>query len=66
MPMAVHTAREVVKLLKKNGFREISIHGDHHKFSNSAGVSTAVPYTTLKSTIDIGTYNAILHQTGLK
>lgn len=64
--MAVHTAREVVKLLMQNGFREIAIRGDHHKFSNLAGIIVIVPYTTLKSTIAPGTYNAILHQAGLK
>ena len=66
MPMAVHTAREVVKLLKKNGFREVAIRGDHHKYCNSAGVTVMVPYTTLKSNIAPGTYSAILHQAGLK
>lgn len=64
--MAVHTAKEVVKLLKENGFREAVIRGDHHKFSNSAGVTVTVPYTAMKSTIAPGTYNAILHQAGLK
>lgn len=64
--MAEHTAREVVKILKKNGFRETAIHGDHHKFINAKGIPVIVPYTTLKSNVAIGTYNAILHQAGLK
>lgn len=64
--MTVHIARQVVKQLKENGFREVSIHGDHHKFVNLTGTTVIVPYTTLKGTIASGTYNAILHQAGLK
>lgn len=64
--MVEHAAREVVKMLKKNGFREESVRGDHHKFTNSTGTVVIVPYSSLKSDIYPGTYNAILHQAGLK
>lgn len=59
-------AKKVVKLLKKNGFVEIGIKGDHHKFANDKGVITVVPYANLGDTIATGTLSAISRQTNIK
>ncbi|HCT89960.1 MAG TPA: toxin HicA [Lachnospiraceae bacterium] len=62
MPM---TSREMIKLLKKNGFRIVGQNGSHVKMKNEVtGCQTEVPYhnTDLKK----GLEQAILKQAGLK
>lgn len=60
------TARQVLKLLKKNGFKEVRVSGDHHRFEDGKGHKVSVPYSSLKDDIAPGTYNSILKQAGLK
>ncbi|WP_326848447.1 type II toxin-antitoxin system HicA family toxin [Limosilactobacillus reuteri] len=38
-------AKKVIKLLRDNGFKEVSVNGDHHKFANAEGIVTVVPYS---------------------
>lgn len=62
MPM---TPREMIKFLKKNGFKEVSQNGSHIKLKNEqTGKQTIVPYhgTSLKK----GLEQEILKQAGLK
>ncbi|MEE5987206.1 type II toxin-antitoxin system HicA family toxin [Ligilactobacillus equi] len=60
--MAEYKAKDVIRLLKEKGYSEVSIRGDHHKFSKAGGHPVIVPYTSLNSSIAIGTYKAILRQ----
>ena len=62
MPM---TSREMITLLKKNGFEIVSQNGSHIKLKNIAsGLTVIVPYhcKDLKKGIE----QAILKQAGLK
>lgn len=62
MPM---TPREMIKHLKKNGFREISQNGSHVKLRNDkTGRQTEVPYHC--KDLKKGLEQAILKQAGLK
>lgn len=63
--MSEMTAKKLIDLLKKNGYNEVSIKGDHHKYKRETdGKTFVVPYTSLKSTIAPGTYKAICRQAG--
>lgn len=62
MPMS---SREMIKLLRKNGFQIVSQNGSHVKMVNyQTGNQTIVPYhsTALKKGLEL----AILKQAGLK
>ncbi|GAA2971318.1 type II toxin-antitoxin system HicA family toxin [Lentilactobacillus parakefiri] len=61
-------ASEVLKLLKENGFRELTNRqsGDHHRFVDGHGHKVTVPFASKKAVIAPGTYNYILKQAGLK
>ncbi|MCH4169613.1 MAG: type II toxin-antitoxin system HicA family toxin [Lactobacillus sp.] len=59
-------ARQVLKELLAAGFREVRVHGDHHRFDDNRGHYVTISYTNLGDTIKKGTYNAILKQAGLK
>ncbi|MFQ8681856.1 type II toxin-antitoxin system HicA family toxin [Enterocloster sp.] len=62
MPM---TPREMIKHLKKNGFREVSQSGSHIKLRNdTTGRQTEVPYHC--KDLKKGLEQAILKQAGLK
>lgn len=62
MPM---TSKQMVKLLEKNGFREVRQNGSHKFFINEkTGKMTTVPVHSRD--LDIGTEQAILKQAGLK
>ncbi|MCI9094042.1 MAG: type II toxin-antitoxin system HicA family toxin [Coprobacillus sp.] len=62
MPM---TAKEMVKFLKKNGFKEIGQRGSHLKMYNSnTNKTTIIPMH--KGDLPKGTEQAILKETGLK
>lgn len=62
MPM---TPKEMVKLLKKNGFEEISQNGSHIKMrNNETKKQTIIPYHS--KPMKKGMEQAILKQAGLK
>ena len=62
MPM---TPKEMVKLLKQNGFKKVSQTGSHLKMKNfSNGLQTTVPIHT--KPLGKGLEQAILKQAGLK
>lgn len=62
MPMS---PKEMVKLLKKNGFEEVSQNGSHVKFKNPETERTViVPYHS--KDLKKGMEQAILKQAGLK
>lgn len=62
MPM---TPKEMVKLLKKNGFEETSQNGSHIKMKNNdTGKQTIVPMHN--KSMSKGLEQAILKQAGLK
>ena len=62
MPM---TPREMISLLKKNGFVEISQNGSHIKMRNEeTGKQTTVPYHS--KSLKKGLEQDILKQAGLK
>ncbi len=59
------TPKELVRLLKKNGFEEVSQNGSHLKLKNkSTGKITIVPMHSI--TLSKGIENAIMKQAGLK
>ncbi len=59
------TAKEMVKFLKKNGFKEIGQRGSHLKMYNSnTNKTTIIPMH--KGDLPKGTEQAILKETGLK
>lgn len=62
MPM---TSQEMIKLLKKNGFKAISQNGSHIKLNNPVTEKTViVPYHS--KDLKKGLEQAILKQAGLK
>ena len=62
MPM---TPKELIKLLKKNGFEEISQNGSHIKMKNfETGRQTIVPLHS--KALKKGLEQAILKQAGIK
>lgn len=61
MPM---TSKEIIKLLKKNGFKKISQNGSHIKMKNQAnGITVIVPYHSKE--LKRGMEQAILKQAKL-
>lgn len=58
--------REVISLLKRNGFEEIRQNGSHKRFSDGKGRFVTVPYHGDSAEIPKGTLNSILKQAGLK
>ena len=62
MPM---TPKEMIKHLKKNGFKVVSQNGSHVKMRNdTTGHQTEVPYHS--ASLKKGLEQAILKQAGLK
>ncbi|MBQ2680215.1 MAG: type II toxin-antitoxin system HicA family toxin [Firmicutes bacterium] len=62
MPM---TPKELIKLLKKNGFEEISQNGSHIKMKNcETGRQTIIPLHS--KALKKGLEQAILKQAGIK
>lgn len=62
MPM---TSKQIIKLLKANGFQETGANGSHRKFYHpTKGKTVIVPYHS--KTLAKGTEQAILKQAGLK
>lgn len=66
--MSETNAKQVLKLLKKHGFVEVTVrqNGDHHRFSDGLGHHVTLAYSSLKDTIPPKTYAQILKQMGLK
>lgn len=58
--MSYHTAKEIVALLKDEGYHDDHETGDHHIFKNKAGKMISIPYTSLKDSIGIGMYKSII------
>ena len=59
------TPREMINLLKKNGFREVSQNGSHVKLKNQkTGRQVIVPYHS--KAMKKGLERAILKEAGLK
>nr|DAH19188.1 MAG TPA: putative RNA binding protein [Caudoviricetes sp.] len=61
MPM---TPKQMIKLLKKNGFYEVSQNGSHKKFRDDNEHQTIVPLHN--KDLGKGLEDAILKQAGLK
>lgn len=61
MPM---TPKQMIKLLKKNGFYEVGQRGSHKKFRDDKGYQTIVPLHN--KDLGKGLEDAILKQAGLK
>lgn len=62
MPMS---PKEIIKLLKKNGFQEVSQNGSHIKLRNpETGRTVVIPYHS--KDLKKGLEQAILKQAGLK
>ena len=59
------TGKELIRLLEKNDWKVVDIHGSHYKLKNSDGTAIVVPVHGAKD-LKTGTLNAILKQTGLK
>lgn len=63
--MKSYSAREVIKILEKNGWNLVRIKGDHHIYSKDKTANiTVVPVS--KKYIKIGTLKNIEKQTGIK
>ena len=59
------TAKQMIKLLKKNGFVEVRQVGSHKQFVNKeTGRKTTVPFHI--GDLTIGTEQSILKQAGIK
>lgn len=59
------TSKEMIKLLRKNGFEEISQNGSHVKMKNlESGKTVIIPYHS--KAMKKGLEQAILKQAGLK
>lgn len=61
-----YKVREVIKLLKKNGFYETRIVGSHHRYTDGKGHNVTVAYHKLSDEFDPKTYNSMMRQAGLK
>ena len=61
MPM---TPKQMIKLLKKNGFYEVGQRGSHKKFRDDKGHQTIAPLHN--KDLGKGLEDAILKQAGLK
>lgn len=54
--------RKIVKVLRKNGWREVRVKGDHHQFKHPDGRLVTVP---ARKDYCIGTLQSIEKSTGL-
>jgi predicted RNA binding protein YcfA (HicA-like mRNA interferase family) len=60
-----YTAKEIIKMLESNGWREVSQSGSHRKFRHPAGTA-AIVVPVHNGNLKIGTQNQILKTAGLK
>lgn len=59
--MTQFCARDIVQALKRDGFVEDHVRGDHHIFKNAkTGQTVPVAYSHLKDDIPVGTAKSIL------
>ena len=58
-------SREVIELLKADGWYEVAVKGSHHQFKHPTKLGrVTVPHP--KSELPVGTVQSILKQAGLK
>ena len=57
-------SRQIIKLLKKEGFALVAVSGDHHKFKHPDGRIVIVPHP--KKDLPVGTARNIFRQAGMK
>ena len=57
----LRNSREIVKRLKAEGFRLVSVSGSHHKFSKG-GITVVVPHP--KKDLPVGTARSIARRVG--
>ena len=63
--MKSYSSTKIIKLLKKNGWYEVSCVGDHHQFKHPERLGRlTVPHP--KKNLPIGTVKSILKQAGIK
>ena len=62
--MKSYSSREVIKILKADGWFEIACDGDHHQFKHPAKKGK-VTVTHPRDTIPIGTLKSIAKQAGV-
>jgi predicted RNA binding protein YcfA (HicA-like mRNA interferase family) len=60
----MHTGKELLRILKREGFKEISCKGSHRKLRNNEGKTVILPYSN--SQYPKNTYYDILKDAGLK
>ena len=60
-----YTAKEMIKIVEKDGWTLVRVKGSHHIFEHSKKPGTVV-VPVHKGTMPIGTSNGILKQAGLK
>ena len=61
----VFTAKELIKILEKDGWELIGVNGSHYKFKHSIKPGhVTIPFH--KKDIKKGTANSVLKQAGLK
>lgn len=58
------SSRDIIKKIKKAGFKLNRVSGDHHIFMNNKGKIAVVPHP--RKDLKKGTENSIMKQTGLK
>jgi len=58
--------REVIKLLKKDGWYHVRTSGSHRQFQHSVKSGTVTVAGKFGVDVPIGTLNSILKQSGLK
>lgn len=62
--MSERDVKEVLKLLKQHGFKEVRCKGDHHRYEDDKGHKTTVAYSNKKQTIPKNTYKEIFKANG--
>lgn len=63
--MKDYSSREVLKILKQDGWYEVNCVGDHHQFKHPVKKGR-VTITHPKKSIPIGTLKSIQEQSGIK
>lgn len=58
--------KDLLIQLKKLGFIETRVRGDHHRFVDGKGHHVTVSYTKIGENVRKGTLNAILKDAGIK
>ncbi|MGI8952850.1 MAG: type II toxin-antitoxin system HicA family toxin [Chitinophagaceae bacterium] len=61
----LYSSNEILKVLQAHGFIFISQKGSHIKFRKSGNPTLTVIIPAERKQIPVGTFNSILHQSGL-